>query len=267
MRRLPLAFALGGALGLTSITSDTLAQNQLPIPHQMINPQHRPANELRFCLNTASMLVDVDRQAAQSIADALLLTATFYDVRYAGATWPHDYEWPLAEDELALVLLNQCDALMGFPLPLEGQIPDWLTVSRPYYSSSFVFAAPDSLVNGWSDLQASAVVGSRIGGSEIFPLRVLLSSMSMSWRPHASNDSLYSALIGAQVDAIVIWEPALTALMAPEHRLKVEEAPFRLNHQDFAVALPSNHMWLRSQIDDAIAILLETGQITALYAR
>jgi hypothetical protein len=113
-------------------------------------------NALRFCLATASPLRDLDRALGEAIAQIQLAHVEFYDV---------DLTIPQQDDDfdrlLFVSLTDHCDAMMGTDLAW-SPLPEWLTVSRPYYSAPYVLAVRPNTYSSLGGVPPGGRIGSPV---------------------------------------------------------------------------------------------------------
>ncbi|MCW5697504.1 MAG: hypothetical protein KIS96_12330 [Bauldia sp.] len=246
----------------------TFAQVGADVPSEFLDFSRRSGDRIRFCINMASVTAPFDRAVAQAIADSVLLEPDIYEVTDLDPPRPLDYRFTLEEIELYIVVNNECDALMGYPLPQVGAVPDWLTVTRPYHLTGVAFVV-GSRGRTLRDLPPGAAIGSRVGATETMLLRGFLDSAGSTWRWRAfsANDRLVEDAVDGVVAAAFVWEPALMLATGGDPAasgLALAEPPFPIPPVAFAVALPSNRMFLRSLIDPVIDALRADGTIDAL---
>ena len=265
---------LAMALGTASLSLPLVAQAP---PGMVIGPEfldqtlRHGDNTLRFCINPASVLAPLDRAVAQAIADALLLTAEFYEVDAPFAIKPFDFRVQIGGREFFVAFHNNCEAFMGLRLA-PGQIPDWLSISQPYFSARTVMATARAGIDGFEDIPPGVPIGSRLGASGDVNLTSYLQSLPEDARPRRFPYPDYGILIDRMLDgtlaAILIWEPALsfasggdpaaigiTAVFDPPHAVPV---------LDFGVAVMAQDTFTRGLIDQAITALTEDGTLDAL---
>lgn len=252
------------AAAISGLHSPSWAQSTSPQLRQFnIPPLSVGQHEMVFCINTASILAEFDRDVAEAVADILLVDPVFYDVEYRDQTWPLDYAIPITEPEFATVLLSSCQAFAGYPYPEQDGIPEWLTISRPYFSSSFVLMVRDPDIAPLEQLPPDAVIGSRLAAPETELLRLRIAGSSVRWLPFTNNESLLHALEDGGIDAALVWQPAVRSL---ETDLVEAGNPLPQVHQEFAFALPSNLTYLRTQLDVAIQSLQDSGTLDEILA-
>lgn len=262
------------AFGLVLLSQPLAAQapSGLVIAPEFLDQSLRQGdNTLRFCINPASALAPLDRAVAQAIADALLLNAEFYEVDAPFAVKPYDYNLQIGGREFFIAFYNNCEAFMGLRLA-PGQMPEWLTISQPYFSSRMVLATATEGITRFADIPAGAAIGSRLAASGDVNLTAYLRSLPADSRPrrfpYPHNGFLVERLTDGTLTAALIWEPALyfasggdpeelgiTAVFAP---------PLAIAPLEFAVAVMAQDTFTRGLIDQAITALAEDGTLEAL---
>lgn len=246
------------------------AQEYRAVPDTFLDFGRSSGDTLRFCLNMASAMVGFDRDAAQAIADAVLLPAEFYEIVDFEAPQPYDYRFTVDEPQLFISVNNECDALMGYRLPTSGSIAEWLSVSRPYLATDMVLAVTDPAYGRLTDLPPGSRIGSRIGTPGDNRLRSYLragGSAASVRVPYSGNDHLIDRLLDGDLSAALIWEPALHLFAggdpASVGMLKAE-LPFDSEPIVFSIAVQSDDQFLLELIDMAIESLLADGTIGEL---
>lgn len=245
------------------------------VPDEFLEFERRTGNDIHFCLNMDSSLAEFDRAVAKAIADALLTGFEFHEIRAPLAQpYPHDYRFVIDEGELFIAVHNECDGLMGFYLPQSGTTPDWLTVTRPYFSPRYVLAVIEPAYNRLSDIPVGEAIASQIGSAGSAQIRSYNNALAASnrWQLQALPDNglLVQRLLDGEVEAIMIWEPAL--YMATNGNpsaagIRIADAPFDIARLNFSIALTTDSLYLRSLMDSAIDSLLEDGVIAEIATR
>lgn len=256
--------------GLLLVAPAAAQPSSLPMVSPEFLDQSRDINddEILFCLNTTSALVEMDREIAQAIGDALLLNVRFHEVKSPFVIKPYDFRIPLSERDLFVTITNNCQAFMGVRL-VPGQIPQWMTVSTPYYASRSVMATTDPAITGFADIAAGSDIGSRLGSPGDAQFSTYLRSLGESGRPrripYPSNDVLLERLAEGSVDTVFIWEPALyLAGNGDPASLGIAATfppPFSVPAIEFGVALLSQDTFVRGLIDEAIVALRADGTL------
>lgn len=246
-------------------------RNEPGIPLEFLDDRLRiDAGAITFCLNGASTLVEFERAVAEELAATLLLEADFHELQPPALPFPYDFRLHLSGPELYVEMTNTCDALVGYVVSSVG-FPQWLTITRPYYTSRFVLAATDPDLTGFSDLPEAAAIGARLGSSGDVALVTYRGAQTAEpdWlrRPYRDNWALIDALLDGSADAILVWEPALYRATEgdPGSRgIAVIPSPFRPPDKAFGIAVSREDAYLRSLLDQAIDEAERTGLIDQL---
>jgi ABC-type amino acid transport substrate-binding protein len=263
--------AILSALTLIGISSPAFAQFRRVVPHEMVGNTVASGDHIRFCINSMSALAAFDRELGQRLADMLLVPAQFYDLRYAVQTAPWTYELTLGEEDLFIQMSNNCDALIGYPMPVLDVTYGWLTVTAPYYTPGFVIALSKDIPEDLTQLPARAEIGSRVGLLADMNLRAYLKTTpnNLKRRVFASNVSLIRALASGELAAAIVWEPAIAVAAETEpgvDSVRVIDAPFVIEPVELAIALPSNQSYLREMLNNAIFTMQSDGSMVALLS-
>lgn len=230
-------------------------------------------DDITVCLNKASALVELDRQVAQAIGDTLLLNVTFVELVSPVVPYKYDFRIPFPERGLYLEMTNKCQALMGLRLTAGG-IPEWLTVSAPYYRSRSVFAVTDATQSDFAAFDIGQAIGSRLGAPGDTQLTAYLRSMGDTGRPkrvpYPSNEILLDKIADASVSAAFIWEPALfLASDGNPEQLGIThtfDAPFASPVVEFGIAFPVQDTFLRGLFDEALRALVADDELASIIS-
>jgi len=268
-----LRFVIALLVLFLGAVTPVLAQdrNEPGIPLEVLEGRLRVGGDkIRFCLNSASTLLAFDRAVAAELAASLLLEADFYELQSPGRTVPYDFRLHLSRPELYVEMTNNCDALVGFVASPAG-FPDWLTITRPYYTSRFVLAATGQDLADLSDLPGGASIGTRLGSSGDIALvsyrGLLASETGWSRRPYADNGTLVEALLNGSAEAIYIWEPALYRALDGDPASKdISQLahPFSSPEIALSIAVWRDDTYLRDLLDQAIEAAMSAGLIDKL---
>ncbi len=257
------AFLLAGFV--ISAPATKLSAQVLPgAPQDMLRPGLPVDGRIRFCINANSILAEFDRRVARLLADQLLVDATVHDIVTVDLPAALDYRFVQDEVDLFVEYTNNCDALLGYPLPAAGPLPDWLTVTRPYFSPPVLLARRDNVGAGKSPL----IVGSLIGTAADGQSRAFGRS-DASWKRklYSSYERMIADVQSGVVDAILIWEPGLLKGLGAtleESGLVIAPPPAPMPALELSIALASNSAYLRTQLDTAITGAIEQGLIAEL---
>ncbi len=259
------------ALPLVFAASGSVAQ-QVNVPSELLQDKlHIEGDHLTFCINVHGLLADFDRALATELANALLLTSSFYDIDPPRFVAPMDYRLPLSFEELYIFLTDNCDAFMGWTLSTVRH-PGWMTFTRPYYESPFVLVTTNDSYHSLQDVPPGSIIGTRLlSGADIAfstYLRSLPQDKQWKRRPYLYDKSLVDALGDGALETAIVWEPTLDAATDgdPEgHGLHiVATAPFDLPTLKFGLVMRERGQFVRTMLDNAIADLIEDGSIEAL---
>lgn len=245
-----------------------MGQSDLPpVPPEFYDGFRRVGgNEVTYCIDLSSPVVEFNRQAAAAIADALLLEHAFFDV---DPTYPIDAQGYL--DDLFVWLTDDCDAFMGVSLG-STTLPSWLTITRPYASFRYVLVAADENVQALRDLPLEELVGSQMVSAGDRALIAFLQARTQSerWRriPYADNALMLERLLDGTLGAMLIWEPTLYLLTDGDPESFgvhiIDPAPFQEQRVAVGMVLRQQQAFVREQIDAAIAALVADGTMLEL---
>jgi ABC-type amino acid transport substrate-binding protein len=253
------------AVLLCLITLTAYGQQAIPfVPLEQLN-RTRPLNEsnLRFCVWQNSPLREFEELLAVEIANALLLKPVIKIIGRVPPTNDNDF-W----EAIYLALSNECDALLGHIL-VSNQLSDWLTASRPYYSTPAVLAVSGSYANLGS-VPAGALIGSQLTTAVDNQFLRYLSSAGNRWRrlPYDSVPRMVDDLTAGTIAGALVQEAALYAALdfePTEHGIStVSIRPLADAATDFAILYLSSESSLRTILDGAILALQQDGVIKDL---
>lgn len=215
-----------------------------------------------FCIWPDSPLADFDRAVATEIAGLHLLEAEFFEVDLLNSGTQE-----LFEQQLFIHLMDDCDAVMGTSLDWRP-LPEWLTVTRPYFELGHVLATRQNGITSPFDLPAGARVGSiMLSQADMTFARALGGGADITRIPYDTAGNILEAIASGELDAGIV----------PVHALPLVSEEFtddgifvsRLTSPQIVtapigMALLSRDAYLRDLLGDAIAALQADGTISAL---
>lgn len=223
-------------------------------------------NALRFCLATAGPLRDLDRALGEAIAQIQLAHVEFYDV---------DLEIPQQDDDfdrlLFVSLTDHCDAMMGTDLAW-SPLPDWLTVSRPYYTAPYVLAVRPNTYSSLGGVPPGGRIGSPLFSTGDQQLVTTLATMSADRRwnrvPYADVPSMLGDVRSGTIDgglfAAPLAGPAKSGQL--DGLTLVSSAPVRVEPMRLGALFLSKNTFTRDAVDQAIDALQQDGTIGRIIA-
>lgn len=225
----------------------------------LLERRSRPEGTITFCLNPHSIQVDFDRAVGTVLAESLLLEARFVDI-VPDLVIPFDHLITLDPQELYIHLHNACDALLGYAMPPTA-LPEWLTITRPYYETRFVFLTDNPDLATLGDVAPGAAIGSRMGspGDGALLRYTLAQGEDARWQriPYNGYERLLERTFDGTLAGSVVWEPAIGAAV---ERGLIDAQASRILPTDpvpettlgFAAVLLAENSFLRMLLDDAI---------------
>jgi polar amino acid transport system substrate-binding protein len=223
---------------------------------------------LTYCVDARDPDFPVASKIAAAIAGALLLQPAPYVIGQDPANEDQSGE---DLDNLYRTLLQHCDVMFGFKL-VPDVYPSWLTVTRPYYRSSYVYVRADAAWKSLGDMPPTRAIGATIGTAADMRLTqyLLATGTAARWDkyPMASDEAALRAVLNGTTGAALVWAPALWALRKTDATLsklsEMSPAPLPASTALVGAVLLSKQSFLRSSIDQAIASLTADGTIAAI---
>jgi polar amino acid transport system substrate-binding protein len=259
-----------GALVCFSAATPVVAQSQFPqglLDRKLYDGRTLlNKNALRFCLATASPLRDLDRALGEAIAQIQLAHVEFYDV---------DLTIPQEEDDfdrlLFVSLTDHCDAMMGTDLAW-SPLPEWLTVSRPYYSAPYVLAVRPHTYSSLGRVPPGGHIGAPLFSTGDQQLVTTLATMSADRRwnrvPYADVPSMLADVRSGKIDgglfAAPLAGPAKSGQL--DGLTLVSITPVRVEPMRLGALFLSKNIFTRDAVDQAIEALQQDGTIDRVIA-
>lgn len=268
-RRLrPRIVIIALALAAPAIGPDT-ARAQAPsadtpfVPDEFRYGRRQDNGTLQYCLDARDPDLPVARMIGRAMAQALLLEPKPHEI--GADTAGEDL------DNLYRVFLETCDVYLGFKL-IPNAYPNWLTVTRPYYRTSYVLVTADP---GWAalaDIPRDKAIGSTIGTAADIRLVQYLQALPPAERwsrfPMGSDELALAALKRNTVAAALVWGPSIWALRQSDPTLAklriITPRPLPASEIEVGATLLARESFLRSNIDQAISSLTADGTIQSI---
>lgn len=220
-------------------------------------------SHLRYCVDRRDPDWELAIEIAETIAAGLLLEPQQYVVESG----------MVREDitKIYQILLEHCDVYMGFKLIPEG-LPDWVTVTRPYYEARYVFVTDDPDIEALGDLAPSRPIAATLATSAHLQLLAYVMAKAPEDRwpvfPMGTSDLAVESLLNDTVDVAVIWGPSFWALARENPEIAelrvIDPRPLPPITLGVGGLLLSDQTYLRVAIDEAIAALTTDGTIAAV---
>ena len=251
------------------------AQMQRPVVPRPFFDDRRSleGDRITFCLNPEALTYEFDRAVASALADMLLLEPAFYEIDPIAEAPPMDYRLGLSQEDVFVLLAEECDAFVGFKLAPFGY-PEWMAFTRPYYVTDYVLVTRNPTYESLADVPLDERIGTRFTSQGDTEFVVFLQARSEEDRwgraPYSDNTILLERLEEGEVDTALVWEPTFTAALGDEldddeFRI-ISPAPFREPAVRFGLVLESRDSFLRASLDEAIVALVEDGVIETLLS-
>ena len=239
------------------------AQNTPFVPDEWKYGRRQENATLRYCLDARDPDFAVARKIGEAIADALLLEGKEHVIG----------EGLVGEDldNLYQVFLDRCDVYLGFKL-IADAYPDWLRVTRPYYTASYVLVAGDAKWNTLADMPVSRAIAATMGTTADLRLAQYLMALPARdrWQrfPMSDDRAALGAVQTGEAGAALVWEPGLWSLRRDDPSLAklrvVSTKPMPESAVVVGAALLANEAFLRASIDQAIVSLTQDGTVQSI---
>lgn len=223
---------------------------------------------LSYCIDARDPDWPVARKVATAVAGALLLQAKEYLIGHDPRTTDVSGE---DLDDAYRVLIQHCDVFFGFKL-VPNAYPDWLTITRPYYRSSYVYVVADPGWQSLADMPTTRAIGATIGTSADMRLSQYLLAVSAGKRwdkyPMSSDESALRAVLRGDTGAALVWAPAFWTLRKSAADIaqlrEMAPSPLPVSTADVGAILLRKQTFLRNSVDRAIASLTGDGTIAGI---
>lgn len=232
-------------------------------------------NSITFCYNPIGMMTAFEQELAQLLGSALLAevrlqTVLTGDIQVMPTEF--DYRIPLGIDQIFLLMVEHCDAFMGFLV--NNRNPEWLMTTRPYMTARTVLFTAEDGVARIDDLDDDLRIGVRMMAPGDAQLINYLAARSggAEWTrvPYHDNRLVIDRVLDGTNDVGMIWEPGFYYATRPEGGLGalhlIDEMPFETRMIEVGIATRAQDRYLNTLLSDAIAALEAEGAIAALMA-
>lgn len=224
-------------------------------------------SRLRLCVDTRDTSWQVAREIGEAISAALLLEPVVHEVRTGRVVE--------SLDELYRVMLQNCAVHMGFRL-VPGAYPEWLTLTRPYYTARYAFVTSHPDWQSLSDVPWSEPIASTLGSRADYRLTSYILSLPAGERwqrfPFGTNQQTLDALTDGTAQVALLWEPVLWAARQADPDAyagirAIAANPLPESEEGVGAVVLARETFLRTSIDQAIAALAADGTIAAILER
>ncbi len=222
-------------------------------------------SSLRYCIDERDPDWPIARKIAAAVAAALLLQP----MEYLIGDDPRSTDMSGEDlDDTYRMLIQHCDVFFGFKL-VQDAYPAWVTITRPYYRSAYVYVAADAPWKSLGDTPTTRAIGATIGTSADMRLTqyLLAAPADRRWDkyPMSSDEAALQGVMRGTVGVALVWAPALWAIRKTDVRVaelrEIASDPLPVSTADVGAILLSKQAFLRSSVDQAIASLSADGTI------
>lgn len=263
------------ALALSLMAGASLAQSVEIVPRELYTERMRQeGNKLIFCVNPQGVLAQFERDLAEAVGQSLLADVQFYEIGerdWPTRPLPYDYRLMLDEQQMFIMLAQECDGFMGFLLSPSN--PGWMTISQPYLTARSVLVTRSDA----ADL-AEVPFGERIGvrmmaaGDNRLIQYLAAQPEDRSWSrtPYPDNQLMLERLVDGTIGAGMIWEYGLFGATQGDPEAAgfsyTYDLPFPVDPIEIGIATRAEDTYLNNLLSDSIAALRADGTIDALLA-
>ena len=235
-------------------------------PGQWTYGRRLDESQLRYCVDRRDPGWEVAGAIADAVAAGLLLEPQRHVVESE----------ILLEDitNVYAIMLEHCDVHMGFKLIPEGY-PTWVTLTRAYYETQYVFVTADPDVDALADIAPTRPIGATMGTSAHLRLVSYLTALPREDRwpmyPMGTNDLALESLLGGTVDVALVWAPNLWAKQRQEPAYAdlhvIDPDPLPPTTLGVGALMLADETFLRTAVDEAIAALRQDGTIAGIVEK
>jgi polar amino acid transport system substrate-binding protein len=260
---LALALGAGGAPTGPASAQEPEFFDRPFAPEQWTRGRRLDESRLRYCIDRR----DPDWEVAGEIADAIALALLLEPQRHVV-----DRQIPVEDiTKLYEIMLEHCDLHMGFKL-IPGAYPPWVTITRAYYDTRYVYVTARPGLEALADLAPGRPIGATLGTMAHVRLVSYVRAQPQDRRwpifPMGTNELALDALLRETVDVGLVWAPALWARQqadpAADALRVIAPEPLPTTTLGVGALLLSDETFLRTALDEAIAALRADGTIAAI---
>ncbi len=250
-----------------ALVAPTAAQDRPTLPDEEKYGRASDDYSFRFCVDPRDPGWEFDQAIGLAIADSLLLEPRMHVVT--------DTNERAEFEDVYRHLLADCAVYFGFKL-FAGGYPDWVTVTRAYYETGYVFVTKAPAPASLGDIPPGEALGATIGSAADFRLVQFNNARpaDQRWRrfPMATDTQALDAVLSDRVAAALVWAPSFYGLGKTRPDIAALEviaspAPLNLPPVPIGGVMLSRDTFLRNNIDQAIAALVEDGVVADLLTQ
>ncbi len=223
-------------------------------------------SKLRYCVDRR----DPAWEVAGAIADAVALGLLLEPQRYV-------VESKIVMEDITKVyaiMLEHCDVHMGFKL-IPGGYPNWVTLTRAYYETQYVFVTADPDIHALADVAPARPIGATMGTSAHLRLVSYLTALPAEDRwptyPMGTNALALESLLNGTVDVALVWAPQFWAKQREEPAYAdlhvIDPNPLPPTTLGVGALMLADETFLRTAVDEAIAALSKDGTIAGILEK
>ena len=244
----------------------SVAQDRPILPDEEKYGRAADDYSFRFCVDPRDPGWEFDKAVGEAIAESLLLEPQMHVIT--------DTNERAEFDDIYRHLLADCSIYFGFKL-IAGGYPEWVTVSRAYYETGYVFVAKSPAPASLGDIPRGQAIGATLASSADFRLVQYNNALPEAerWKryPMSTDQQALEAVLSDEVSAALVWAPSFYELGKTRPEIAALQtiaspAPLTIPPMPVGAILLSRDIFLRNSMDQAITALVADGVIADLLA-
>ena len=250
-----------------SVSADDPEFFDVPFANNQWNIGRRvDESQLRYCIDRRNPDWELAAEIVDAVAGALLLEPQRYEVE---SDFVNEHI-----TKIYAIMLEHCDILMGFKL-IPGGYDNWVTITRSYYQSEYVFVTADPDVLALANLAPTRAIGPMMGTAAHIRLISYIKTLPTEDRwpiyPMGTSELLFKSLINGKIGVALVWAPTLWAkqlqdpIYADLH--VIDPTPLPPTILGVGALMLADKIFLRTAFDEAINALIEDGTITGILKK
>lgn len=224
----------------------------------------RTGNQLRICRYPTSSTAAFDEAVARAIAERLLLTPVFFDMK-DGYAIGSEY----AGEDFFVALTNNCDVAMTLTIA-PNAYPQEFTVTRPIAAFTYLMVTDDPDYTKMTDIPAGLAIGASMMsyGDYVFGVENRSRPEEQRWQriPYGTHEQMLTRLNDGTIEAMILYAPSYQELLSshPEETANLRVIDFDVSQTPFlnrGGVMFGQSAFLRIELDAAIDEIIADGTL------